>query len=604
MAASVERLPDDAPLPAGGGFLLAPCASRRIRTPDDFTDEQREFYRVASQFAVERVEANAQRIERKDPAFLRRLLREAGDLGLLSIDVPEAYGGLGQSMTASALVTEGMARNGSWSVTFGVHAGVGTLPIAWFGTAAQKRRYLPRLASGEWVAAYALSEPSSGSDALAARARAVLSPDGKQWILSGTKQWITNAGFADVFVVFAKIDGERFSAFIVDREAPGLTVGPEEHKMGLRGSSTCPLVLEDARVPVENLLGEAGNGHRIAFNVLNVGRLKLGVGAVAGARNAIRAAVRYAKERRAFGRPTSDFGLVREKLARMVAAVFVGEAMSYRTAGLVDERMARVTAPHGSEEHDRELVAAVEEYAIEASILKVWGTEALAMVADEALQIHGGYGFVEEYPVERLYRDNRVNRIFEGTNEINRMLVPGTLLKRAMRGRLPLLELARTVAQALLAGEVPPARPGLLGRERRLADLAKHLAVYTTKVAVERFGPAIADQQEVLAAIADVCMEAYALDSAVTRAVQQAEGLGATPVAEACVRLYGVESHERACAAARRALRAAVPEPDACRRHLDAIRPLCDDGPADLVALREAIVLPTVEAERYPLAWG
>ena len=603
MATRPDRLPQP-PTQPGAGFLLSPCGSERIRTPDDFSDDHREFYKVATQFAVERVEANAERIEHKDNALLRRLLQEAGELGLLGLDVPEAYGGLAQSMTASMLVTEAMARNGAWSVTFGAQVGIGTLPIVYFGTEAQKRRYLPKLVSGEWVAAYALSEPSSASDALAARTRAVRSPDGRHWILNGTKQWITNAGFADVFIVFAKVDGERFSAFVVDRDAPGFSVGPEEHKMGIRGSSTCPLVFEDARIPVENLLGEIGKGHKIAFNILNIGRLKLGVGAVAGARNAIGLAVQYGKERKAFGKAITDFGLVREKLARMVATVHAGEAMSYRTTGLVDDRMRHVTAPHGSEEFDRELIAAVEEYGIEASILKVWGTEALAMVADEALQIHGGYGFVEEYPIERVYRDNRVNRIFEGTNEINRLLIPGTMLKRAMKGQFPLLELAGTVAEAVESGEVPRLVPGLLGRERRIAEWNKYLAVYATKVAVERFGPAINDRQEVLGAVADICMEAYAVDSAVARVVQQAERGAVDPVAEACVKLYAVESHERACAAARRAIRAAVPDPEECRAHLAAIRKLCDEGPADLVALRELVVERTLDAGKYPLAWS
>ena len=603
MATHPDRLPAP-PLPQGGGFLLAPCASERIRTPDDFSEEHREFYKVALQFAVECVEVNAARIEHKDNALLRKLLREAGDLGLLGLDVPEAYGGLAQSMTASMLVTEAMARNGAWSVTFGAQVGIGTLPIVYFGTEAQKQRYLPKLVSGEWVAAYALSEPSSASDALGARTKAVRSADGKHWILNGTKQWITNAGFADVFIVFAKVDGEKFSAFIVEKGTPGFSVGPEEHKMGIRGSSTCPLLFEDARIPVENLLGEVGKGHRIAFNILNIGRLKLGVGSVAGARNAIQLAVAYGKDRKAFGKAITEFGLIREKIARMVAMVYAGEAMSYRTTGLVDDRMKHVSAAHGSAEYDRELIAAVEEYNIEASILKVWGSEALSSVVDEALQIHGGYGFVEEYPIERVYRDNRVNRIFEGTNEINRMLIPGTMLKRAMKGQFPILELAQTVAHDVDAGDVPALSPGLLGREKRIAEFAKQLAVYATKVALERFGPAISDRQEVLGAIADICMEAYAVDSAVARLVQQAERGSVDPVAEACVKLYAIESQEKACAAARKAIRSAVPDPEDCRGHLAAIQKLCDEGPADLVGLREIIVERTLEAGKYPLAWS
>jgi alkylation response protein AidB-like acyl-CoA dehydrogenase len=576
-------------LPGGGGFLLAPVGSERIRTADEFTAEQRAF------------RMTAERIERKDFGLLRQLLREAGELGLLAVDVPEAYGGLAQDETSSMLVADAMAKNGSWSVTFGAQAGIGTLPIVYFGTEAQKRKFLPGLASGELVAAYALSESSSGSDALGARTRAVLSPDGGHWILNGSKQWITNAGFADVFIVFAKIDGEKFTAFIVEKGAPGFTVGPEEHKMGIRGSSTCPLIFEDARLPVDNLLGEPGRGHRIAFNILNIGRLKLGASCVGGCRGAIQLAVQYGKERKAFGHPITDFGLIREKLARMVALVYAGEAMTYRTSGLIDARVALSSARHGAPEHDRDVIAAVEEYSIEASILKVFGSELLSQVADEALQIHGGYGFVEEYPIERVYRDSRVNRIFEGTNEINRMLIPGTMLKRAMKGEFPFLELARTLGQAIVRGELARAGSGPLARERRIAELNKYLLVHAMQTAVEEFGPSLSERQEVLGALADVAIEAYAVDSAVGRALQSAEGERADPVALACATLCAIESHERAYAHAKRAIRATVIDSAACRDHLATLRKLFDEDPADLTALRETIVARTLDAGEYPL---
>jgi alkylation response protein AidB-like acyl-CoA dehydrogenase len=602
MAQASEARTGTAP-PPGGGFLLAPAGSQRILTPADFTDEQRAVYAAAEKFVLERVVANADRIEHKAPAFLRQLLREAGELGFIGLALPEEYGGLAQDWTTTLLVTEAMAKLGSWSVTFGAQSGIGTLPIAYFGTPEQKRRYLPKLASGEWVTAYALSEASSASDALAARTRAVLSPDGRHYVLNGSKQWITNAGFADVFIVFARIDGEHFSAFIVDRDTPGLTVGREERKMGIRGSSTCPLSFEDALVPVGNLLGEPGKGHRIAFNILNIGRLKLGVGCIAGCRGVLQVAVEYARERRAFGKPIAEFGLIRDKLARMAALVYVGEAMSYRTTGLVDAHIARAAAPRGSPEHDRAVIAAAEEYGIESSILKVWGSEALAGAVDEALQIHGGYGFVEEYPIERAYRDNRVNRIFEGTNEINRMLIPGTMLRRAMKGAFPLLELAGTVAQAAASGQVPAADGGPLSRERRMAELDKHLMAYALQVAIEAFGPNIAERQEVLGALADVAMEAYAADSAVTRALQGARGGALDPAAEACVALYVLEGHERAHARAKHAIRAAVPDAAACRRHLGALRALLAEEPVDVTAHREALVERTLAAGRYPLAW-
>jgi alkylation response protein AidB-like acyl-CoA dehydrogenase len=586
-------------LPPGGGFLLSPVGSQRIDTPDGFTSEQREFYRAAHKFALERVLANAERIEKKEFPVIRKLLREAGELGFLSLDIPEQLGGLAQDMTSSALVAEAMATLGAWSVIFGAQVGIGSLPIVYFGSEAQQQRYLPRIASGEYAAAYALSEPSSASDALAARTKAVLSPDKKHWILNGTKQWISNAGFADVFVVFAKVDGVHFSAFIVERNTPGFTVGPEEHKMGIRGSSTCPLIFEDAMVPVGNLLGEIGKGHRIAFNILNIGRLKLGVACLAGCRNVVGLAATYARERKAFGRPISDFGLIREKLARMVALVYVGEAMSYRTTGLIDRRAATSGAARGTPEFDRDLIAAVEEYNIEASILKVWGSEALFQAADEGVQIHGGYGFVEEYPIERVFRDSRVNRIFEGTNEINRMLVPGTLLKRGMKGQFPLLDLAKSVSQALERGELPKAGPGPLGRERRVAELNKYLMAYATQVALQALGPEITEHQEVMGALADVAIESFAVDSAVARALQKPD-----PVAVACAKLYTEEAHERAYARARRAILCAVKDPAAARPHLARLRQLLDEEPGDPVAWREALVGPTLEQGKYPLSWA
>jgi alkylation response protein AidB-like acyl-CoA dehydrogenase len=549
---------------------------------------------------MERVVPAADAIEAKDFPTVRRLFREAGELGLLSLDVPEEHGGLAQGMTTSALVAEAMTVLGSWSVMFGAQVGIGTLPIVYFGTPEQQAKYLPRLVSGEWVAAYALSEPSSGSDAMAAKTRAVLSPDGKHWVLDGTKQWISNAGFADVFIVFAKVDGEKFSAFIVEKDTPGFTTGSEEHKMGIRGSSTRSLIFEDAQVPVANLLGEIGKGHRIAFNILNIGRLKLGVTCMAGVRHVIEISATYAKDRKAFGRPISDFGLIREKLARMVALAYVGEAMSYRTTGLIDRRADAGGATHGTKEFERDLIAAVEEYSVEASILKVWGSEALAGVADEGVQIHGGYGFVEEYPIERIYRDNRVNRIFEGTNEINRLIIPGTLLKRAAKGGFPFLELARKATRAAETGEMPAQGSGRLARERRVAELNKLIFGYAAGVAAMAFGPAVGEQQEVLAALADVAMEAFAVDSAVGRALQAQPDA----VAEACVKLYAEEAHQRAAQRARAAILATVKDPAQARAALERLRRLCDDEPGDVVAWREAIVGPTLEKGRYPLSWS
>ncbi len=593
---------DTAPLPPGGGFLLTPAGADRILTPEDFTAEQREFHRTARKFALERVLKNAKRIEEKDFDLDRQLVREAGELGFLGVDVPEAYGGLDESKTTSALVADAMTVLGSWSVIYGAQVGIGSLPIVYFGTEAQKRKYLPKLVSGEWVAAYALSEASSGSDAMAARTSAVRSPEGKHWILNGSKQWISNAGFADLFIVFAKVDGQHFSAFIVERNTPGFTVGAEEHKMGIRGSSTCPLIFEDARIPVENLLGEMGKGHRIAFNILNIGRWKLGVTCVTGCRNVTGLAVAYAKDRKAFGKAIADFGLVRDKIARMVAATYAGEAMSYRTTGLVDRRVAASKAERGTAAHDADVIAAVEEYAVEASILKVWGSEALFQAADEAVQIHGGYGFVEEYDVERVFRDNRVNRIFEGTNEINRMLIPGTLLKRAAKGQFPLMELAQ-LAESLMESTAAsrPAADGPLAREKRLAQLTKGLFGAAAMAALDAFGPAIGDRQEVLAALADVATEAFAIDSAVTRALQAGRP---DPVAQACVQLYAHEAHERAWVKAKRAVESALRDPALAGAKLGRMRALVDEQPGDPVAWREAIAAAAIDAGKYPIAFA
>ena len=590
--------PATSALPLGGGFLLADVGAQPIFTPDDFSQDQREFYRSARKFALERVLPAADAIEAKDFPVVRKLVREAGELGFLSLDIPEEYGGLAQDLTTSALVAEAMTVLGTWSVIFGAQVGIGTLPIVYFGTPEQQAKYLPKLSSGEWISAYALSEPSSASDAMAAKTRAVLSPDGKHWILNGTKQWISNAGFADVFIVFAKVDGEKFSAFIVDRDTPGFTTGAEEHKMGIRGSSTRPLIFEDAMVPAANLLGEIGKGHRIAFNILNLGRLKLGVTCMAGVRHVIELSANYAKERKAFGKPISEFGLIREKLARMVALAYVGEAMSYRTTGLIDARAAAGGSTPGTRAYEIDRIAAVEEYNVEASILKVWGSEAHSQASDEGIQIHGGYGFVEEYPLERIYRDSRVNRIFEGTNEINRLLIPGTLLKRAAKGGFPFLDLAKRAAKAAESG-VAAAGPGRLGREKRVADLNKLLFGYAAGVAAKVLGASVGERQEVMGALADVAMEAFAVDSAVARALQAKPD----PVADACVSLYAEEAHQRAAQRARAAVLAALKDPAQARVALEKMRRLVDEEPGDVVAWREAIVGPTVELGRYPVAW-
>jgi alkylation response protein AidB-like acyl-CoA dehydrogenase len=597
MAAAIEAK-HPAAVPTGGAFLVSEVGAAEIVTPETFSEEQRLYYKTALQFAKEQVLARADRLEAKDNALLRSLLAEAGALGLLMIDIPEAYGGLGLDKTTSLLVAEASSVYGAWSVTIGAHTGIGTLPIVWFGNPAQKAKYLPKLATGEWVAAYALTETGSGSDALGARTKAVLSEDGQHYVLNGSKQFITNAAFADVFVVFAKVDGDRFTGFIVDRDTPGLVIGAEEHKMGIRGSSTCALTFEDARVPAANVLGEIGRGHKIAFNILNLGRLKLGAGVVGGMKHALDEALAYAQERKQFKTPIVRFGLIREKLAKMVTHTYAVEAMAYRTGGLIDARLAG--EDKGAADHDQKIIEAIEQYAVEASILKVAGSEALDMATDEAVQIHGGYGFISEYPVERAYRDARINRIFEGTNEINRMLLVGMLLKRTMKGELPLMEFAAALDEELQTGNLPRIRAAdELAQDALSAEHLKRLAVYATKVALEVWGPEIEQHQEVLACVADIIMDAFALDSLVTRTRQAAQNGKLDPARVAAVRLYAMEAQPRAFERARRALCSAV-QGEALEGHLAKIRQLDRFTPADPAALRETLMARIDEAGGYP----
>jgi alkylation response protein AidB-like acyl-CoA dehydrogenase len=534
-------------LTPGGGFLLEKTGSATILAPETISDEQRLMRQTADDFMRREVEPVTAQIDDKKPGLMRELLQKSGEVGLLGHDVPEEYGGLGGDKTSSSLIFEVASRQGSFAVSFGAHVGIGTMPLVLFGTAAQRQQYLPRLASGEIIAAYALTEPESGSDALAAKTKAVLSPDGKTWRLTGTKQYITNAGFADLFTVFAKVDGEKFTGFLVERNAPGLTIGPEEHKLGIRGSSTCALYLEDCQIPAENVLGTIGQGHKIAFNILNIGRWKLGVGAIGGAKYCLELGVKYARDRKQFGKPIAEFDLIRKKIGDAATQTYVAEAMAFRTAGLLDAR-SRLIDPQDPAAQKKQ-IDAIEEHAIEASIIKVFGSEMLFTTADETLQIFGGAGYITDYPIERVSRDARINRIFEGTNEINRLLVPGTLLKRALQGRLPLMAMVAEL-QAELADPTKinwTVEKGPLGLERQKCDFAKRAVTYAAQLAVGKYMQGISEKQELLGVLADALIYVYAMDSAITRTLQRiaSEGEQKSQVPFWMTQLFVSQAHER-----------------------------------------------------------
>jgi alkylation response protein AidB-like acyl-CoA dehydrogenase len=585
---------------SGGSFLIEDRTPDQVFTPEDFTEQHLLIAQTAEEFAIKEIVPNAEKMEHKDFAVTRELVKKAGELGLSGVDVPEQYGGMQLDKVTSAIIADRLAKYSGFSTTWGAHACIGTLPIVYFGTEEQKKKYLPGLAGGTTVGAYALSESSSGSDALNCRTRATLSADGKHYLLNGEKMWITNAGFADLFIVFAKVDGEKFTAFIIERTFPGFAVGAEEHKMGIRGSSTCPLILNDCKVPVENVLGEIGKGHHIAFNVLNVGRFKLGAGSIGAARNSLESAIAYAKQRKAFGKVIADFGLVREKLANMATGIFTGEAMAYRTVGMIDAAIEQLGDAHHDAAQARKVF---DEYAVECSILKVWGSEFLDYVVDETVQIYGGYGFVEEYPAEAAYRDSRINRIFEGTNEINRLVITGFLLKRAMSGQLPLMAAIKKLMDEVLSGNRDDDLEGPLQEERKRVAAAKKIALFAAGVATQKYMQAIQDQQEIMGAIANMTIETYAMESAVLRAQKLAtrNGEAGTANAIAMTRVYMAGALDRIESAARMVL-AASSEGDMLRSQMAILRRLCKYEPFNTVALRQTIAQRVIEAGKYMVA--
>ena len=584
---------------AGGSFLLEDRSPEEIFTPEDLTGEQRQIAETAARFAKEQLLPAVAQIEAKDEGVMRGLLQQAAELGFTAVDVPEEFGGLGLDKTTSALVADHTSVNASFSTAFGAHSGIGTLPLVWYGTEAQKQRYLPKLVSAEWIAAYALSEATSGSDAMNIRTRAVLSEDGQHYILNGEKMWITNAGFADLYTVFAKIDGEKFSAFLVERTTPGLSVGKEEHKLGIRGSSTCALIFNDCRIPAENLLGEAGKGHHIAFNILNMGRFKLGAACLGGARQAVEQGIRYAKERVAFGKPIAEFGLIQRKIAASATRLYVTESMAYRTIGMIDAALAAL----GDEASPREIQKRIEEYAVECSILKVFGSEMLGFVTDELVQIMGGYGYVEDYPAERIYRDARINRIFEGTNEINRLIITGWLMKRAASGQLPLLPAIKKLMDEITQ---PPSfesedLDAPFAAETKILARLRKFFLLTAGAASQRFMTALQDQQEVMADLADGIMAVFALESALLRARKLAgskASSGLSAVAATMTAVFAEEALGAVEQAARRVL-AASAEGDALAVQLGVLRRFARVVPVDGIALNRTIAQHFINAGRY-----
>ncbi|KUP05606.1 acyl-CoA dehydrogenase [Bacillus coahuilensis m2-6] len=584
----------------GGSFLIEDVTYDQVFTPEDYTDEHKMIAKTTEDYVVKEVLPVVENLENHEFEHSVRLLKEAGELGLLGADVPEEFGGIGLDKVSSALIAEKMSRAGGFSITHGAHVGIGSLPIVLFGNDNQKINYLPALATGEKLAAYALTEPGSGSDALGAKTTAKLNAEGTHYVLNGEKQWITNAGFADVFVVYAKIDGEQFSAFIVEREFPGVSVGPEEKKMGIKSSSTRTLILEDAEVPVENLLGDSGKGHVIAFNILNIGRYKLGVGAVGATKRALEVTAEYTNQRQQFKTPISSFNLTKEKLSTMAAKLYASESSVYRTVGLFEERMSRLT---DEEVRDgKEVAKSIAEYAIECSLNKFFATEVLDYVVDEGVQLHGGYGFMQEYEIERMYRDSRINRIFEGTNEINRLLVPGTFLRKAMKGELPLLQKAQTLQEELMMMMPEEIGDEPLAQEKVLVRNAKKIGLLAAGLAAQKFGKKLEQEQEILVNIADIVSNAYAMESAVLRTEKAIakDGMDKARQKVLYTQIFCQEAFGEIESDAKETLIAAE-DGDTLRLMLSALRKLTRFNPVNVIALKREASEKIVEAEKYVL---
>jgi alkylation response protein AidB-like acyl-CoA dehydrogenase len=569
----------------GGAFLLESPKPEEIFAPEDFTEEHRAIAKTTEEFWAQEVAPHLDEIQHQNFDVLKKVLRKSAELGLTAVFLPEKYGGMEMDLTSMVIVGQILARDGSYAACHGAQTGIGSLPLLLFGTEAQKQKYLRRLASAQMLAAYALTEPHAGSDALAARTRADLSADGSHYVLNGQKMWITNGAIADLYTVFAKIGGEKFTAFLVERAWPGVAPGAEEKKMGLKGSSTTAVYFDNVKVPAENVLGEIGRGHIIAFNILNLGRLKLGLFAHGGAAEALAVSIRYAKERKAFGKSIAEFGLIQAKLAEMAVRIYANQSMAYRVVGEIETRLKGMS--WNDADASQRVLKAAEEFAVECSFVKIFGSEMLDFVVDEAVQIHGGYGYHQDYAVERAYRDSRINRIFEGTNEINRLLATGMLLKRAQRGTLPLVAAVKKLQGEILNG------PG--AGETDITANAKKIGLFLLGAAYQRFGDKIEEQQEVMAGITDVLMNGYAMESAILRARKSKR--------ENAMDMAAVFSSDvmAAIEASARTVLAACAEGDELRTSLAVLRRFTKRDAADTIALRRSIAARLLQAGRYTI---
>jgi alkylation response protein AidB-like acyl-CoA dehydrogenase len=583
----------------GGAFLISPCRPEDVFTPADFSDDQRLIGQTAEEFVQKEVMPAIPELEaHKDDHLMAQMLKKAGEIGLLGAGIPETFGGSGLDKVSAAILAEKLAGYGSFAVSHGGHSGIGTVPIVYFGTEEQKKKYLPKIATGELLSCYCLSEPQAGSDSQASHTRAVLSPDGKNYILNGQKMWITNGGFADVYVVFAKIDGEKFSCFIVERGAPGFTAGAEEKKMGIKGSSTTAIFFENTPVPKENLLHEPGRGHVVAFNTLNAGRFSLGAYCIGGAKKILEASSKYSKERTAFGKRLCDFGLIKAKLGEMAIQIYAIESEVYRSAGMIE---AAVSSPDAGNDKTKQAMQVLEEYAIESSISKVAGSEMVDYVVDEGVQIFGGYGFHEDYPVARAYRDSRVNRIFEGTNEINRMLIIQMLMKRALGGVLPLIPAAMKLGEEVLAGpSFEEAPTGPFAEEEKSLEQAKKIFLLASGTAMQKFREQLAEQQEIVASLANIVMDVYAMESTLRRAqkASAARGEAASVMCDAA-RSFIYDAMDRVEKDARTALTATA-EGDPLITQLAVLRRFSKHAPLDTIAIRRRVAEAVLVQDRYP----